>query len=404
MDTVTARRRGVAARSAAFWFVALAFAVTMCGTTMPTPLYVRYQHQWHFSTLTITVIFAAYAVGVLAALFLFGRVSDIIGRRPTLLAGLTLAGASSIVFLLADSVGVLIVGRVLSGLSAGIFTGTATATLVDLAEDSGKATLIGTIANMGGLGAGPLLAGLLSRYAPAPLQLPFQVHLGLVVLAGAAVWLIPEPVDVRSARELTIPRLSVPRSIRTVFLRAAVAGFAGFAVLGLFTSVAPLFLKNLLDIADPALAGLLVFGVFAASTFGQAVLVKPMGDKALAIGCSALVLGMLTLAEALATGSLWLLLTAAALAGTGQGVSFRAALALLNATSPPDRRAEVASSFFVVAYVAISAPVVGQGLAANAVGLRTAGIGFSLAVAALGAIAAASFIAVRHPANSAPTE
>jgi hypothetical protein len=50
--------------------IAYVFAVTMLGTTLPTPLYVIYQSQWHFSTSLITLIFATYAVGVLVALLI----------------------------------------------------------------------------------------------------------------------------------------------------------------------------------------------------------------------------------------------------------------------------------------------------------------------------------------------
>src|SRR5438105_6672664 len=115
----------------------------------------------------VTVVFATYAAGVIAALLLVGRLSDEIGRRRVLLPGLAFSALSAVVFLIADGLGWLIVGRVLSGLSAGIFTGTATATLVDLAppEKRDRATLVATVANMGGLGLGPLLAGLLSEYA-----------------------------------------------------------------------------------------------------------------------------------------------------------------------------------------------------------------------------------------------
>src|SRR5205823_1348518 len=83
------------------------------------------------------VIFAVYAVGVMAGLLLFGGLSDQIGRRPVLLPGLALSAASAVVFVFTNPQGggvpLLLVGRVLSGLSAGIFTGTATATLIDFA-------------------------------------------------------------------------------------------------------------------------------------------------------------------------------------------------------------------------------------------------------------------------------
>src|SRR5438105_3638422 len=191
----------------------------------------------------VTVVFATYAAGVIAALLLAGHLSDEVGRRRALLPGLVFSALSAVVFLLADGLGLLIVGRVLSGLSAGIFTGTATATLLDLAppEKRGRATLVATVANMGGLGLGPLLAGLLSELAGSPLRLTFWVDLGLLVPAAALVWAMPEPVAATRRVRLRLQLLRVPAEVRTVFVRAALAGFAGFAVLGLFTAVVPGF-------------------------------------------------------------------------------------------------------------------------------------------------------------------
>jgi hypothetical protein len=54
--------------------------------------------------------------------------------------------------------------------------------------------------------------------------------------------------------------------------------------------------------------------------------------------------------------------------------------------TPADRRAEVSSTYFVVAYIAISLPVVGEGLAAQHWGLQTAGVTFAIAVAVLSII------------------
>ena len=120
-------------RRFSFPLLAYAFAAIMVGTTLPTPMYALYGEHMHFPVLTTTVIYATYAGGVLFALLVFGRWSDAIGRRPVLLAGVIAALASAVVFLVADTVPVLLVGRVLSGLSAGIFTGTATAAVIEAA-------------------------------------------------------------------------------------------------------------------------------------------------------------------------------------------------------------------------------------------------------------------------------
>ncbi len=366
---------------------AYAFAVVMVGTTLPTPLYPLYQQRFGFSELMITVIFAVYAVGVIMALLVFGSLSDQIGRRPVLLLGIGFSALSAVAFLVANAVGLLMVGRVLSGFSAGIFTGTATATLVDLApaELRGRATLVATVANMGGLGCGPLLAGLVAQWASTPLRLTFWIDLALLVPAVGAILAIREPVTARGRPQLRIQALHVPRDIRSIFVRASLAAFAGFAVLGLSTAVAPAFLHTL-GVTSPAVVGVVVFGVFAASTAGQLLLSVVPPARALPAGCAGLILGMAVLAAALAASSLALLVLGPLIAGVGQGLSFRAGLTSLNAVSPPERRANIASSFFVVAYVAISLPVIGEGVLAQSAGLKTAGLVFAGAVAALAAI------------------
>ncbi len=297
-------------------------------------------------------------------------------------------------FLLAQGLPLLFVGRVLSGFSSGIFTGTATAALVDLAGErqSSRATLVATASNMGGLGLGPLIAGLLAQFAPLPLRLPFWVDLGLVLFAALAVWFVEETVQVSEHPRLRVSRPDLPVEVRATFIPAATAGFAGFAVLGLTTAVIPSFLGSLLDKPSHALAGAVVFAVFAASTLAQVGLAARLGARALSAGCVVLIVGMALLAVALAAESLALLIAAAIVAGFGQGLSFRSGLHAVNTKAPPERRAGVASTFFIVMYVAISLPVIGEGIAANALGLKTAGIAFSIVVAGIAAVALATLI------------
>jgi hypothetical protein len=147
------------------------------------------------------------------------------------------------------------------------------------------------------------------------------------------------------------------------------------------------FLVEILGVSSHAVVGLIVFSVFAASAAGQLALNTIVPDRrALPFGCALLIAGMATLAVGLADSSLPLLEIGGLLAGFGQGLSFRSGLGAVNANSPADKRAEVASSFFVVAYVAISIPVVGVGLLAETASLRTAGLVFAGVVAALSAV------------------
>ncbi|MGA5465714.1 MFS transporter [Mycobacterium sp. NPDC050041] len=373
--------------------LAYAFAAIMVGTTLPTPMYALYAERMHFAVLTTTVIYATYAGGVLFALLAFGRWSDAIGRRPMLLAGVAFAVVSAAVFLVADSVPILLVGRVLSGLSAGIFTGTATAAVIEAAPPNwrDRAAAVATVANIGGLGLGPLLAGLLVQYAPQPLHLAFAVHIAMAALAGIAVFVVPETSS--RAGRIGVQRLSVPPETRAVFVVAALAAFAGFAVTGLFTAVAPSFLTGVVGIDNHAVAGAIACSIFAASAVAQVVARRTAPQRAVALGCVILFAGMVILAVALASSSLPGLLAAAVVSGVGQGISFSRGLAAVAERTPPDRRAEVSSTYFVVAYIAISVPVVGEGLAAQHLGLRTAGVSFAIAVAVLAAVCLLAILA-----------
>jgi MFS family permease len=387
----------------AFGLLAYAFAAIMVGTTLPTPMYALYAQQMHFAVLTTTVIYATYAGGVLFALLAFGRWSDAIGRRPVLLAGVVLALASAAVFLVADSVSLLLVGRVLSGLSAGIFTGTATAAVIEAAPENwrSRAAAVATVANIGGLGTGPLLAGLLVQYAPAPLHLSFVVHIVLTALAGVAVLIVPETSERTGG--IGVQRLSVPAEVRAVFVIASLAAFAGFAVTGLFTAVAPSFLSQVVGIDNHAVAGLIACSIFAASALSQVAARNMNPQRAVAIGCAILVVGMVILAVALQRSSLAGLVAATVVSGIGQGISFSRGLAAVAERTPADRRAEVSSTYFIVAYVAISLPVVGEGLAARQWGLQTAGVSFAVAVGILATVCLAAIL-VQEARQSRRTE
>jgi MFS family permease len=181
-------------------------------------------------------------------------------------------------------------------------------------------------------------------------------------------------------------RLSVPAEMRSVFVTAATAAFAGFAVIGLFTAVAPSFVKSVVGIGNHAVAGVIASSLFATSAVAQLAARRVPPQRAVAVGCAILSVGMLILAVALHFSSLPGLLVAAMVAGVGQGISFSRGLAAVADLAPADQRAEVSSTYFVVAYVAIAVPVVGEGFASREWGLRTAGVSFALAAAALAAI------------------
>jgi Major Facilitator Superfamily len=372
-------------RQVAFWLLALVLAVTMLGTTLPTPLYVIYQGRWHFSAAMVTVTFAVYAVAVIAALLLAGRSSDQAGRRPVLAAALGASALSTITFILAPDVAALIAARIVSGLSAGLMTGTATAALTELipGSDHRRASLMATAANMGGLGLGPLLAGLLAQYAPHPTTLVFEVYLALLAVAGLVVLLVPETVGVRTRAALRFTGLGIPKRGRGEFIAAGVAAFAAFALLGLFSSLVPGFIAGQLHQGSHAVQGTVVFGIFAVGTVTQVALSRFSGPRVVLAGLGLFLAALGLIVAALASSGIALFLAGTVAGGVAVGAIFLGSLGTANRLAPARRRGQAISAFFVACYAGLSIPVVGVGVLSQFTGTFPAVLTFSILLAAL---------------------
>ncbi|CAM3730397.1 MFS transporter [Tsukamurella strandjordii] len=364
---------------------AFAFLVVMMGTTLPTPLYSIYAAQLGFSSLIVTVLFAVYALGVVGALTVFGRLSDEIGRRPVLLLAVTMAVVSAALFLLPPSLPLLIVARVISGLGAGLMSGAGTAAVIDLFAPERKASA-GALAvgvNTGGLALGTLLAGVLADLTSAPLTVPFVVHLALSLLAFAGLWLYAPRAAAAGTWRVRSRRLRVPAEIHGAFVRAVLAAGSAFAVTGVLTAVSALFLAEYLHLPSHSLAGFEVFLAFAGMAIGQLAARRMKPRTALPAGCAGLVGAAVLLAVALLVNSLAALIAAAVVLGLSGGLCLNAGIATTVEQVPPAHRAEVSSSFFAGLYLMLAVPAIGVGALSAVIGLRDAGLVFAVAVAVL---------------------
>lgn len=365
--------------------VAFAFWITLVGTTVPTPLYPLYEMQFGFSSLTVTVVYALYALGVVVGLLVFGRLSDQIGRRPVILAALLLSVAADAVFLFAVDLAMIIVGRILAGLSAALIIGAATAALAELIDrrHPKRAATVSIFANLGGLATGTLLAGIVSDVAPEPIRLPWVIVLILAVLAIIALRGVPETVRERSPVTLRVQRLHVPATIRGAFVRSAITAGAGFAALGVLTAVSGLFLGTTLHETSHTLAALVSFVAFTGAAFGQ-LLTRVLSSRvALASACVGLIVGAGLLAFSMWMALLATLLVSAALVGVASGVAVGDGIATITTKTEPQHQAEAVSTFFAILFAMLGVPAVGVGVLIQTIGLRPAGEIFSAVVAVL---------------------
>ncbi|MDX6744619.1 MFS transporter [Actinocorallia sp. A-T 12471] len=370
------------------------FMVVMVATTLPTPLYAIYSGRLGLAPWMVTVVYAVYAVGVLGTLQVLGRVSDHVGRRPVLLAAVAFSAASAVVFVATEGLGGLFAGRLVSGVSAGLVTGAATAYIAELEAPLGarsKAGVMATVANMGGLGLGPLLAGVLADHVGHPLDVPYIAGaLLLVPVVLVFVWRVPETVRDRDGFRagIGLQRIGVPAEIRTRFLAAAIAGLASFALLGFTTALAGQVLSEGLGNHSHQTAGVVAFLLFAAAAAAQVAAGRFPPRTASLIGLALMTGGTAVIVAAVAAASLPLLITGALVGGVGVGLAFRAGLSTVTAIAPEARRGEVISTFFIAAYIGLTIPVVAAGILVTTTTLLDATIALALFIAALSAASA----------------
>ncbi|MDX8467574.1 MFS transporter [Mesorhizobium sp. VK23B] len=361
--------------------VAAMIAVLFAGSTALTPLYVIYKQAFGFSQITLTLVYAVYVVGNLAALLFFGRLSDVIGRRPAAMAAMGVAIVSALFFLFAENLAWLDIARILSGLGIGIGAGTGTAWLAELieGEDKSRAAIIATSTNFVGLGAGALASGLLAEYAPWPLRLTFAVYLALLLLVTLMLWRTQETVpQTRRLAEVSMrPRLSVPAGIRARFVAPAITGFGAMALVGFYAALAPSILAQQLHATNHAEAGGLFFelSIVAAATILATARLSSRFTMLAALVLMIPTVALIVAAQVFASAAIMVIGTA--LCGVAAAFGYRGGLQVVNHIAPADRRAEVVSAFFVCCFCGNALPVIGIGVLSSLTSATVASLAFA---------------------------
>jgi MFS family permease len=335
-------------------------AIILASSNLLTPLYATYQRIFHFSPLTLTLIFATYVVTLIPALLLFGPLADAIGRRPLLLAALLSTAVASLVLAIAPATSWLFAARAFQGLGVGMLSGAGSAALIELEGDTKRAALVTSASLTGGAGAGALLAGILAQYAPAPLVLSFLVSIGLLVLAMLGVSSMVEPLP-RAARHPWRPHLPQFPPARWAFLLATAVFALAVGVNALFLTLIPSFVRTLLHINNLAFAVSPVALYFGLGALAEMLFRKQPARRSALFGLLLLICGLLAILFTGPTQSIPLLLIGAVFGGIGQGLAFLGSLALADALVPLDRRGSILATYYALVYFSFGATAIGVG-------------------------------------------
>jgi MFS family permease len=291
---------------------------------------------------------------------------------------------------------------VASGCAVGLGAGAATAWITEFtpqARRSGAASTM-TAFNFAGLALGPLLAGVLAQYAPQPLRLSFVAYLGL--LAAVALWVALTRETLKARAPLSLkPRLGVPAGSRLAFIAPAATGFAAMALVGFYAALGPTTIRQDLHIANRAASGALVAELFVVASVVIMATRSLAARPAMLAGLAATPVGLALLVVAQRLESLSILLLATAVCGLAGALGYRGGLAVANGLAPPDRRAELASAYFVCCFLGNAIPVIGAGALSQAIDAKFADLVFAGVVSAIALVAIAASLAFGKTAKAA---
>lgn len=384
------------ARRAGRLFAAVSGAVVLflAASSVPSPLYVVYQGMWHFSAITLTLVFAVYVLFLLLSLLVVGGLSDHVGRRPVLAGALTVQTVAVVVFLLAQNVTMLLVARAVQGAATGAAITAMAATLVDLAP--ARAGLANAVTPLVGLALGALGCGLLVEYAPAPTRLVYGVLLAGFVVVALVVAKLPETSTMRPGAWASLrPRLAVPPRLRADVVAIVPILMASWALGGLFLSLGPSVAAELFGLRSHVVGGLVVTLLCGVGALGALALHAHQPHHLLAPSGLLLAAGTTIALAGLRTGSVVITTVGVVVAGVGFGGASLAGFGTLARIATPEVRGELMAVAYTVAYLAFSLPAVAAGAATTAIGLRPVAAVYGVVVVALGLIAVLARAVVR---------
>lgn len=378
--------------------------VGVMGTALASPLYPLYQAHWSLQPSHITGIYVAYMFGALASLLFLGRLSDRFGFLPVLRHGLMLVTAGVLLSALAWNVALFVVSRVLIGIASGMITTSASIGLTQLNRSSNmlRASAMTSFAMALGFGLGPLVGGLMAQWVPQPLVTAYAPSMVLGALAIYALYQVRVAPPAHAATQPPfalrdwLPRITLPQpALRRPFLIACLGAFSTFGIFGLYASLAPSFMTQMVPWHGPAVSGLSIAMILFLSA-GFQWLARPVHTKT----CAVVGLGLLAACNLLLIATTYtnlplLFVLSVLTTAAGHGLMNLAGVAIVNKVATPGTRSGLLSTYLVVGYLGTIVPILGVGWLSDHLGLRLAIVIFCVGMSSLTGLLA--WLAQRTP-------
>lgn len=360
-------------RRGAFWTAASVLALVLWSSGAPSTLYPIYAAQWSLSPIIVTAVFAAYPLALLIVLPILGNLSDLLGRRRVMIAGVTLIAVSAVVFALAPNVAFLFVGRVLQGAGAGLALGAGTATLMENNPTGSPrfASSMATLSTATGLALALVLSGVFAQFFPLPL---FWSYVVLFALSLAVIVALLRTGDNRqdSGQRWRPQAPSVPSGVRLRFFIATLSVALAYCVGAIFLALGAQMITEFTQSGSTAIIGLLLGSSAVAIGVTALFLSRVPASTSVWVGATLTILSLGLMVAASAFGSISLFLGWCIVGGIAYSFAFTGGLGLINQAVPVSHRGATFSLLYLIAYAFQAGTAIGVGALATSSNLGTA--------------------------------
>jgi MFS family permease len=330
---------------------------TLWTSAAPALTYGLYARQWQLSHTVTAGIFAIYPLAVVVMLVGFGGISDQIGRRATMLAGLLASLVGALLFAVAPDVAWVFAGRALMGIGVGLAASPSTAAILEFSspERAKGAASVTVAAQAIGFVAALLLGGALTEYGRWPTRLCFWVLAVFLSILVIGAWFLPRQPPGRAAGDWRSRMPSVPKHVRQTFAVSSTAMVAAYTFGVLVLSLGGQVEHDLIG-SPNAFLNSAVLSLFPIVGGAIGIIARTIPPRtALIAGALVSGLGMALLILAVNLRELLIYLLATAAAGGAYSLLFVGGLQVINAVAPEHRRGGILSALYLLGYLSMGA-------------------------------------------------
>src|SRR5712672_27042 len=366
--------RFVLGRRASLWVSAGVVGHTLWTSAAPALTYELYAREWQLTHTVTAGIFAVYPIAGAIMLIGFGGISDQIGRRATMLAGLFASLAGAMLFAVAPDVWWIFAGRALMGIGVGLAASPSTAAVLEFSspERARRAALVTMGAQAIGFAAALLFGGALTEYGPWPTRLCFWVLALFIIVLLIGTWLLPRHTSGGASGDWRSRMPSVPKDVRRAFAVSSTAIVAAYTFGVLVLSLGGQVEHELIG-SPNAFLNSAILSLFPIVMGAIGIIARTLSPRvALIVGALVSCSGMVLLILAVNLRDLVIYLLATAAAGGAYSLLFVGGLQMISWAAPERDRGGTLAALYLLSYLSMGALALVLGALATARGLSLA--------------------------------